>query len=50
VKKIVDLYGGDIRAYNDDGACFEFVFHAHQGKAAANEGDGRDARDRRRAS
>lgn len=24
VKKIIDVYGGDIRAYNDNGACFEF--------------------------
>ena len=24
VKRIVDTYGGDIRAYNDGGACFEF--------------------------
>lgn len=27
VKKIVNLYGGDIRAYNDDGACFEFTLN-----------------------
>jgi signal transduction histidine kinase len=25
VQKAVRLYGGWIRAYNDDGACFEFV-------------------------
>lgn len=24
VRNIVEAYGGDIRAYNDDGACFEF--------------------------
>jgi PAS domain S-box-containing protein len=24
VKKIVDVYGGTLRIYNDDGACFEF--------------------------
>ena len=23
VKKVVNAYGGDVRAYNDDGACFE---------------------------
>jgi len=27
VAKVVQLYGGDIRAYNDSGACFEFVMH-----------------------
>lgn len=25
VKKIVDVYGGTLRFYNDDGACFEFT-------------------------
>lgn len=25
VKRVIDLYGGDIRAYNENGACFEFV-------------------------
>jgi signal transduction histidine kinase len=25
VDKVVRLYGGEIRAYNDDGACFEFT-------------------------
>jgi len=25
VKKIVEVYGGEIKAYNDGGACFEFV-------------------------
>jgi PAS domain S-box-containing protein len=25
VKKIVNIYGGDVRAYNDGGACFEFT-------------------------
>ena len=25
VKKVVDVYDGEIRAYNDNGACFEFV-------------------------
>ncbi len=25
VEKIIKVYGGSIRAYNDDGACFEFV-------------------------
>lgn len=25
VKKIIEIYGGEIRAYNDDGACFEFT-------------------------
>jgi PAS domain S-box-containing protein len=25
VKKVVELYGGEIRAYNDEGACFEFT-------------------------
>jgi PAS domain S-box-containing protein len=25
VKKIVEVYGGNIRAYNDNGACFEFT-------------------------
>lgn len=25
VKKIVEIYGGDIRAFNDEGACFEFT-------------------------
>lgn len=27
VKKIVEVYGGEIRAYNDNGACFEFTLH-----------------------
>ena len=27
VEKVVALYGGDITAYNDDGACFEFVMN-----------------------
>jgi PAS domain S-box-containing protein len=27
VKKIVGVYGGEIRAYNDNGACFEFTLH-----------------------
>lgn len=27
VNKIVKIYGGSIRAYNDDGACFELVLH-----------------------
>lgn len=27
VEKIVKLYGGTIRAYNDNGACFEFGIH-----------------------
>lgn len=26
-EKIVKSYGGSIRAYNDDGACFEFILH-----------------------
>lgn len=26
VKNIVTVYDGDVRAYNDDGACFEFTF------------------------
>jgi len=25
VQKVLGLYGGSIRAYNDDGACFEFT-------------------------
>lgn len=25
VRKIITVYGGDIRAYNDNGACFEFL-------------------------
>ena len=25
VEKIVNLYDGDIKAYNDHGACFEFT-------------------------
>jgi len=25
VEKIVELYGGEICAYNDNGACFEFT-------------------------
>jgi len=25
VEKIVAVYGGEIRAYNDNGACFEFT-------------------------
>ena len=27
--KVVRLYGGEIRAYNDDGACFEFSLPVH---------------------
>jgi signal transduction histidine kinase len=27
VKKIVEVYGGEIRAYNDGGACFEFTLY-----------------------
>ncbi len=27
VKKIIDAYGGEIKAYNDGGACFEFTLH-----------------------
>lgn len=30
VKKIVDVYHGDIRAYNDNGACFEFTLNDFQ--------------------
>ncbi|HEY5495007.1 MAG TPA: PAS domain S-box protein [Candidatus Anoxymicrobiaceae bacterium] len=29
VKKITNLYDGSIRAYNDDGACFEFTVSDH---------------------
>ena len=25
VERMVKVYGGDIRAYNDNGACFEFT-------------------------
>lgn len=31
VKKIVELYGGSIRACNDDGACFEFALKDYDG-------------------
>lgn len=27
VEKFVAVYGGEIRAYNDRGACFEFTLH-----------------------
>jgi len=30
VEKIVKIYNGSIRAYNDNGACFEFVLHDYQ--------------------
>ena len=30
VAKIVKVYGGSIRAYNDNGACFEFVIRDYQ--------------------
>lgn len=30
VMKIITLYGGSIRAYNDNGACFEFTIHDYQ--------------------
>jgi signal transduction histidine kinase len=34
VDKIVKIYGGTIRAYNDDGACFEFtLFDFDEGRA-----------------
>jgi signal transduction histidine kinase len=29
VEKIVKAYGGEIRAYNDNGACFEFTLKDH---------------------
>jgi len=29
VKKITNLYDGSIRAYNDNGACFEFTLKDH---------------------
>ena len=28
--KIADLYGGAVRAYNDDGACFEFTVRDYE--------------------
>jgi two-component system CheB/CheR fusion protein len=31
VKKIVDVYGGSIRAYNEDGVCFEFSLRDFSG-------------------
>jgi signal transduction histidine kinase len=30
VEKIVDVYGGKVRAYNDDGACFEFSLNDYR--------------------
>ncbi len=30
VEKIVRVYGGEIRAYNDDGACFEFTLKDYE--------------------
>lgn len=30
VEKIVKVYGGEIKAYNDNGACFEFVLKDYQ--------------------
>ena len=32
VKKIVEAYGGDIRAYNENGACFEFTLRDREFK------------------
>lgn len=29
-EKIIKIYGGSIRAYNDNGACFEFVLYDYQ--------------------
>ena len=31
VEKIVKVYGGDITAYNDGGACFEFRIKDYRG-------------------
>jgi PAS domain S-box-containing protein len=31
VKKIVETYGGEIKAYNDNGACFEFTMRDYLG-------------------
>jgi len=31
VEKILDVYGGEIRAYNDDGACFDFCMRDFSG-------------------
>ncbi len=30
VEKIVNIYGGKVRAYNDDGACFEFTLFDYE--------------------
>jgi signal transduction histidine kinase len=39
VEKIVILYGGAIRAYNDGGACFEFTLHDASGEPPAVSGE-----------
>ncbi len=33
VKKLVSLYRGEIRVYNDEGACFEFTLRDYPGKS-----------------
>jgi len=40
VDKIVKIYNGSIRAYNDDGACFEFVLYDYErsGVPASDQG------------
>jgi PAS domain S-box-containing protein len=36
VEKIVKIYNGSIRPYNDDGACFEFVLYDYQRSRVPN--------------
>ena len=41
VEKIVKIYNGSIMAYNDDGACFEFVLYDYQRSGIPESGQGR---------
>jgi len=40
VDRIIKVYGGDILAYNDDGACFEFVMKDYEADAASPAAQG----------
>jgi PAS domain S-box-containing protein len=39
VEKIIRIYSGSIRAYNDNGACFEFVLYDYRRTAPLPQGD-----------
>jgi signal transduction histidine kinase len=38
VEKIVNLYGGEVRAYNNNGACFEFTISDYSQPEPGNNG------------